>query len=100
MVLVKTLPLSEIMHCGYPCNFITWFRSSWAVSAASTVPLHGIKCVRFEKPSTTVNIASYFPSFVVGSCTMKSSAIVSHLPPGLSCGYSSPSGFLLGHLFR
>ena len=50
--------------------------------AESTVPLHGIKCVRFEKQSTTVSIASYFPNFVVGSCTMKSRAIVSHLPPG------------------
>ena len=105
------------MHCGMgidPCSLITWLRNNCAVSVASrhaTVPLYGIKCVRFEPSSPLVLLGLHHICLlwllVVEQWNLKPNCFSPSCPgpwPVCRVGiYNSPSLVpvtLLGHLFN
>lgn len=89
---MKTVPLSETMESGRPCNRKIESTKARAISSAFQVSCAGIKWADLEKWSTTTMMESY-PS-ERGSFTIKSTPIVVQGRSGIGSGISFPCGGL------
>ena len=89
--------LSDIITIGKPCSLKIFSKNIFAISDAVTIVVIDIKCTLFDNLSTNTTIVSY-PDLVIGSWTIKSMVIYSHLYSGIASDCSNPESCWLLHL--